>query len=279
MIPVKHIDPDDLPLFAMQMLPADETKELAQNLQHSSEARRVLSEIYGDLVIFAHTAEMHAPPSTARERLIRHVAREKKVVPMERATETDPTPAAPYLVDAYPARRSLASRVLPWVGWAVAAGIAVEAGFLFQQKERLVRTAAEQRAQLARSRTSAEFANLLMDTLKNPAAQNVVLTPEEGKLPPQGRAIYDPEKGSLIFVASNLEPVQPYKTYELWLLPADAGDPIPAGTFHPDGHGNAVVILPALPRGTVAKGFGITVEDGQGSPVPTSPIILKGTAA
>ena len=88
---------------------------------------------------------------------------------------------------------------------------------------------------------------------------------------------YVANKGTLIFLASNLEPLQPAKTYELWLIPAAAGqNPIPAGTFHPDEHGNASVIMPPLPKGVEAKAFGVTVEDEGGATTPTMPIILVG---
>ncbi len=83
MIPVKHIDPDDLALYAMQLLPPEEAEEMSLHLQHSVEARRVLSEIYGDLSVFAHSAEMHSPPALARQRLMKHVAREKKAIPID----------------------------------------------------------------------------------------------------------------------------------------------------------------------------------------------------
>ena len=79
------------------------------------------------------------------------------------------------------------------------------------------------------------------------------------------------------FATSNLEPLQPGKTYELWLIPAAAGgSPIPAGTFRPDERGNASVILPPLPKGVEAKAFGVTVEDEGGAATPTQPIILAG---
>jgi anti-sigma-K factor RskA len=94
---------------------------------------------------------------------------------------------------------------------------------------------------------------------------------------PQGRAIYVANKGTLIFVANNLEPLPPEKTYELWLIPTtENGTPIPAGIFRPDERGNANVILPPLPKGVEAKAFGVTIEDKDGAMTPTMPIILAG---
>ena len=281
MIPVKHIDPDDLPLYAMQLLAPDETEEMSLHLQHSAEARRVLAEIYGDLAIFAHSAEMHSPPALTRQRLMKHVAREKKPVPIDQhqAAMADAyAPRAGSLMDEEPARRSVAARVLPWVGWAVAAGLAVEAGNLYQQRQQIQGSYAREHKQLAQTALSAELANTLMETVKDPTAQHVLLTSAETKPLPQGRIAYVAEKGSLIFLASNLAPLEPYKTYELWLIPADGRDAIPAGTFQPDEHGNATVVMPQLPKGVAAKAFGVTVEDGQGSSSPTLPIILKGAA-
>jgi len=39
------------------------------------------------------------------------------------------------------------------------------------------------------------------------------------------------------------------------------------------------VVLPELPKGIVAKTFGVTIEDGEGSQLPTMPIVLKGQAS
>ncbi len=119
-----------------------------------------------------------------------------------------------------------------------------------------------------------------MEAMTDPAAMRVTLTmaPATPAPPvPQGRVTYVAERGTLIFLASNMEPLQPYKTYELWLIPADGHDPIPAGTFHPDERGNASVIMPPLPKGIEAKAFGVTVEDEGGSQTPTMPIIMAGS--
>ncbi|MGI4831051.1 MAG: anti-sigma factor [Janthinobacterium lividum] len=246
------------------------------NLQHSSEARRVLSEFYGDLSLLAFTADLYAPPTLARQRLMKHVAREKKIVFIDRVPEADYTPHAAVAVEVDAAPRTVMSHVLPWTGWAIAAGLAVGVGLLSQQKQRLQHVVEYKEEQVAQTMTSAEFARQALETLKDPLSQNVVLTRDEGQVPPQGRATYNAHKGSLVFVASNLEHLEPEKTYELWLLPSNGSTPIPAGTFHPDPRGNAVVIMPALPRGTATKGFGVTIEDGSGSQTPTLPIILKG---
>lgn len=280
MIPVKHIDPDDLALYAMQLLPPDETEEMSLHLQHSVEARRVLSEIYGDLSIFAHSADMHSPPAAARQRLMKHVAREKKAVPIDvHAPQGAYAPRATTLFAEEPVKKSAAAKVLPWVGWAIAAGLALPIVNLFQQREQLKNTLAANTTQMKQAQLSAEQANLLMDTIKDPTALHITLTSTGAAPPPAGRVTYVADKGSLVFLAGNLAPLQNYKTYELWLIPADGHDPIPAGVFRPDSHGNASVVLPTLPKGVEPKAFGVTVEDGDGAAAPTMPILLKGAAS
>ena len=281
MIPVKHIDPDDLPLYAMHLLPPDEMEEMSLHLQHSVEARRVLSEILGDLSLLAHTAEMHSPPALTRQRLMKHVAREKKAIPIDihREPVAEYAPRAASLLDEEPVRKSTTGRVLPWVGWAMAAGLAVASAGLYTQREHLKQEFADERAQVVATQASLDNANLMMDTLKDPTAVRVSLTPTGVAPPPEGRAIHVAGKGSLVFIATNLEPLQTYKTYELWLIPADGRDAIAAGTFRPDARGNAQILLPQLPKGVQAKAFGVTIEDGDGATSPTMPIILKGAVS
>ena len=279
MISVKHIDPDDLALYAMHLLPPDEAEEMSLHLQHSVEARRVLSEIYGDLSIFALSAEMHSPPAQTRQRLMKHVAREKKAIPIDRMAPDSYAARSSTLFAEEPVKKSAAATVLPWLGWAVAAGLALPIFNLYQQREQLKSTVAANDTELHQTQLTAEQASLLMDTMKDPNAVHVTLTSTGAAPPPAGRLTYVVDKGALVFIASNLNPLQTYKTYELWLIPADGRDPIPAGTFHPDARGNAYVVLPALPKGVQAKAFGVTIEDGDGATAPTMPIVLKGTTS
>lgn len=296
-----HCEPADLALFAMQLLPKDECASMAEHIRDCIYCRQELADLQGDLAAYAHTVDMHSPPALARERLLHQIGREKKVVPVERAEAIEAV--APgmsgnasrgqsyrtgrrgerYRADEAEPRPNLIgtafTRVFPWMGWAAAAGLAIAAGSLYHERE-------VQRAQLAaqagiidRLTADAAGARQLLDTITDPLAKQVTLSRASTTAAPEpaGRTIYVAEKGALIFLGSNLEPLEQYKTYELWLIPADHRDPIPAGTFRPDTRGNASVILPPLPRGFEAKAFGVTIEGEGGSQTPTMPIVLAGS--
>jgi hypothetical protein len=309
----RRITSEDLALFAMQLLSPEETAEVAAYLAQSAEARLELAEIQGDLAVYAHTADMHSPPAQARERLMKQLAREKKAIPIDRAAGGETRAAeretaagagsvvadatarsggatnevfangrglgsGDYLTENDRPKRSAASKVLPWIGWAVAAGLAVAAGNLYRERTAMRGTLTAQAGQIDHLAADAAAARQVLETMTDSSAMRVTLVTKGQTAPlPTGRATYVASKGALIFLASNLEPLQPAKTYELWLIPAGEGqNPIPAGTFRPDEHGNASVIMPALPKGVEAKAFGVTVEDEGGAATPTLPIILVG---
>ena len=283
-----HITQDDLYLFALQLLPEADMKSAAVHLKECAVCRAQLGEIQGDLVTYALTAESQTPPSQARERLLRQVAAEKKVIPVDPVEQQIepvlyPRNSRMYQMDAPEERepRRLAP-VLAWVGWGVAACLAVVAGMQVDQRKLVEQDMAVVTAQLSQSVAQSEQSKAVMQTLQNASAMQVALhiplnAGAVPKLDPEAHATYVPETGALVFVADHLDPLQAQKTYELWLLPAEAGQaPIPAGLFKPDANGNASVVMPDLPRGVTAKGFGVTVENDGGSKTPTAPIVLAG---
>ena len=107
----------------------------------------------------------------------------------------------------------------------------------------------------------------------------MTLTQPKGKPEPTGRATYVASRGTLVFQGNNLAPLAANKVYELWLLPADGGAPIAAGTFSPDSRGNANLVTPKLAGAVAAKAFAITVENEGGATTPTLPILLLGAAS
>jgi len=293
-----HISPDDLYLFALQLLPDAAMKDAATHLKDCAECRALLGEIQGDLAAYALTAELHTPPVQARERLLRQVAEEKKVIPM-------PEPVAEPLLEESeesmePRLHPRSSRVsqidepderkprrfapvMAWVGWSIAAVLAVVAGMQVDQRKLVEQDLSVAQAQLTQSAAQVQHAKQVADTLRDASAMQVALhVPlNAGAVPkadPEGHATYLPSTGALVFVADHLDPLQPQKTYQLWLLPATAGEaPIPAGLFKPDEKGNASVVMPPLPKGLTARGFGVTVENEGGSKTPTAPIVLLGS--
>lgn len=289
----RHPNPDDLVLFAMQLLPAADTASITQHLLQCQECRAELGRVQGDLAAFATTVDLQSPPATARQRFVDQVAREKKIVPIAKPQPQAPaqtqTPAAPPLasfgrgasvlsIEDHQPKRSGRATIIAIAGWAAAACLALVAGLQYKDRADMRNTLSAQNGQIQRLNTDAASAHQLMDALTDPKAIRVTLTSKpQPKAVPIGGVTYNPAKGSLVFLASELDPLQTYKTYELWVIPSDGTPPIPAGTFHPDDQGNASVIMPDLPKGVPAKAFGVTIEDEGGAQKPTFPIIMAGS--
>ena len=291
-----HPSPEDLVLFAMQLFPVEQAETIERHSAHCFVCREELGRIHGDLAAIALTADPVAPSDAARERLLAQVAREKKAVTaaasksaLQPAPKPTPEPAPRPLADFGRGKGStlipepvvIASSRRPpiyeWVGWAFAAAFAIAAVVLYGRHRTLEESIATQASEIQRLNARAADSHQLMDALTDPQAVRATLTPKTPPRGPIGGVTYNPQKGALVFLASNLDPVQVYKTYELWVIPADGSAPIPAGTFHPDEHGSASVIMPNLPKGVDAKMFAVTIEDAGGSDKPTKPIIMAGS--
>lgn len=277
-----HLDEEELTLYALHFLSDRETTAIETHLQHCAGCVDVVALIRGDLAALALTPEMVAPASTSRQRLMTQVAREKKVIPFDRPLHQDvrsPLVDRIEVSDNALAQRNNSTRVLPWVswiGWAVAAGLTIVTTDAIRERDSLRSAVAQQASQITTLSTTADKERAIMGALTDPSAMRVTLVQSPSKAAPVGRASYVAEKGALLFTASNLDPLGPMKTYELWIIPADGSSPVPAGTFAPDARGNATDIMPKIPKGIVAKAFGITIEDQGGSLKPTPPIVLSG---
>ena len=302
----RHIDPEDLALFALQFLSADQNRQVHDHLDQCSLCHTELAQTQGDLAVVACTAEMHSPPALARERLLQQVVREPKSRPAAtlrsaenggytaptytsqsqpvsesarpRPTSTPSFGAVTSIDEAAPTRRNPVLRALPWAGWAVAAGLAVMVTQSARQRESLRNEVQSVNHQIALVTAQSNESRRLMETINDPSAQRVTLTLSKQAPVPQGKATYVAAKGALVFVANNMEPLEPAKVYELWIIPAGGSAPVAAGTFHPDAGGNASILMPKLPQGVTAKAFGITVENEGGSATPTMPIVMAGAA-
>ncbi len=286
---------EDLYLYSMHLLEPEENHRLEKFLQRSSEARAELLHVRDDLAYLALAVEPQAVPEAARLRLMNQVAQESRVpAPMAQqakipaavvsmpAVEVDrDTPAAETqrLGRIYEdeAPRGFVARLVPWAGWAVAAGLAFTTWTYYQRTVSMDRQVADAKDAAARAVETSACAQTVLETLRSQSSQRFLLTAQGTQRVPSARVTYLAASGSLVFQGNDLESLPAEKTYELWLIPAEKGaKPVPAGTFKPDARGYASLILPNLPKGIKAGTFGITMEEDGGSQTPTLPILLVG---
>ena len=265
MIYSDHISEEDLALYAMRSLAPAETATVQQHLNTCAECRRRLADILGELSLVSLTVPQEPLPADARERFLKRIQ-----------AESHPKPVATVPPARVPQEPARTSNWFSGLGWAAAAAALLFAAYMGNTAHNLRQQLDSQRYQNVQLVNQASRAQQILDVLTSRTAKRITLTEVKASTLPTAHVIYERDKGALIFVASNLHPVRPNKTYELWLIPASGQAPIPAGLFRPDINGSASVVLPSLPTGVEAKAFGVTIEDAQGSTSPTMPIVMSG---
>ena len=243
---------EDLALHALGVLQGEERIALEKHLEECASCRREVEQLRGDIALMALSTAGPTPPRRARQRLLEAVTREPRRT-------------------AAPAQRGWCT----FVPWVVAAALGVGLVTLWLQNSDLQRRIVGLQNQSAQQFAELQRAREVVSTLTATDAMRVTLVAAKTPPQPQGKAIYVRDRSSLIFLASNFQPLPPQKAYELWLIPT-SGAPIPAGLFRPDAHGSATIINPPLLKGVEAKAFAITVEPESGSSTPTMPILMIG---
>jgi anti-sigma-K factor RskA len=245
---------DDLTRYALGELQGSERTALQAHLTQCAACRREVQHLCGDMGLLGLATMGPAPPPAARIRLLSALAKEPRV------------------------RIARKQAQLWWSLAPVTAAIvlAVVSVVLWRQNNALRQELAQQLTRSRQNQDEVERAREVLALLSAPDAMRVTLVATNAKPQPQGKAIYRPRTGSLVFLASNFAPLPPKKAYELWLLPTNGAPPIPVGVFKPDAHGSGSVLMPPLPRDLQAKAFAITIETETGSTTPTMPIVLAG---
>lgn len=273
MMATQHPEPDELIQHCMGTLNAEGEERVRQHLAGCRDCREQAAELRRDLALVAMSVPVSAPPAAARERLMRAVAADAKAATQVPATNGTSVASASKLVPIRP-RRSGGSLV--WGGWLVAAACLLFALHARRENRGMHLQLQAETAEILRMSTSSARAQEVMDVLSSPDARRVTLVAAHAKPQPTGHAVYMKDRGALVFTASNLTPLPPDKTYELWIIPVNGSAPVPAGMFQPDSRGMASVLLPKLPEGVQAKAFGVTMENSGGATTPTMPILLAG---
>jgi anti-sigma-K factor RskA len=108
----------------------------------------------------------------------------------------------------------------------------------------------------------------------SPDLARVDLVGEPAAPTASGRAYWSRSRG-LVFTASNLPALPPGRTYQLWVVTAQA--PISAGLVRPDSSGNVSMTFQTPPDLPQPLAMALTIEPEGGVPAPTGPRYLIGT--
>ncbi|HET9099127.1 MAG TPA: anti-sigma factor [Acidobacteriaceae bacterium] len=287
MTPDLHPDMDDLVLFCLGTPAGEpESKENAavmervrEHLRRCPKCSAEAAQLHADLALVAMSAPQVAPPPAAKERLMRAAGISASSGTTKSAslkTFPAPIPEVPASRGVTAVRAKRTNPALVWGGWVAALACLVYAIHGRDVNQDMEHRLMIETAQLHQTDAAAERAREVVEVLTSPESQRVALVSVHAQPQPSGAAVYLKSRGALVFTASNLVRLPAKKTYELWVIPANGGAPIPAGIFRPDAQGMASVLLPHLPKGVQAKAFGVTMENAGGSTTPTLPILLAG---
>jgi anti-sigma-K factor RskA len=241
---------DDLALYAMGALDDQACPELQAHLGTCGECRRELEALRADMALLALSATGPQPPQRSRQRLMAALAASSREAMQGR-------PAAPE----WP-------RWLFWAPLAACVLLLVSTVFLARAHNVALKELAAERIQNA-------HAQEILAMLKDPKAQQLTLVAKKTPPQPQVKIIYVQDKGHVLLIANNVSELPADKAYQLWLLPAKGGDPMPAGTFKTDWRGHGMKLHYMQTAGVDAKGFAVTIEPETGSQTPTPPIVME----
>ena len=248
---------EDLALYAMGALDDRDCPELQGHLGTCGECRRELEALRADMAMLALTATGPQPPQRARQRL------------MAALTESPQQAKSPVTLG------RLWPRWLALVPAALALVLAVFSTGLLLEIQRLKDANAKLANELHLEQVQSAQAKEIVAMLKDPKAQQMTLVAAKTPLQPQVKTIYVRDKGHVLLIANNLAEPPDKMAYELWLMPASGGPPMPCGMFKTDWRGHGLMLHPMKTAGVDAKSFAVTMEPETGSDSPTLPILMQ----
>ncbi len=136
----------------------------------------------------------------------------------------------------------------------------------------------QSREAVAQANEQAAHANDMIALLSAPELQSVQLAGSDERPDAVGRALWDADRGRIVFTAARLPAAEQGSTYQLWFV-TDPDGPVSLGTFEV-GAGDRLVYghaFDAVP-GTV-QAVAVSLEPAGGSPDPagpTGPIVMVG---
>jgi len=263
---------EDIDLLALGVLEEEESGALRAHLEECAGCRAQYEEARSLAALLAFSAPPVAPPEHVRRQLLAELRAKGG------GARSAPEPAVPRVVASPSFEPRARAGFWNWsnLGWAVAVLVILGVtAMLSEQYRRAENDVRNLQAQIAAKQTELDRAHAVLDLLHAPDTVRVKMMSGTAPWPwPEGKVYYHPKKG-LLFVASNLPPLDTGKSYQLWYVP-EHGSPLSAGVFAPDIHGNATLMMPPSLKAAPPKSFAVTVEPAGGVPAPTGPEVLAG---
>ena len=164
----------------------------------------------------------------------------------------------------------------PAAGWAAAAaGVAAAAAGVWQAQLMRHELAALRAANQDLARAAREE-SLILASLDPGSTRFVEVRGSDVSPAAGGRVVYDARTRRALVVLEGLPPLEPGKTYQLWLLQGGGAAPLSAGTLRPEDDGLGTVVIQAPAQLDAFAGIGVTLESLPGSTTPLGPLVASG---
>jgi anti-sigma-K factor RskA len=250
-----------LPFYALDAL-TDEEKELVESyLAEHPEARTEVQNLQSGASALPYSVSPVEPPRHVKDALMARIASDAQA--RERSSRRAASP---------PARRGIRFEDIFRVLSLGAATIAVIWAFVLNarvaQLQNEISSLNEQVA--AQSQSIDELVQNLPQTDQSDVI-TVSLESTEEQPRALGQLIANPNDKSAVLVISGLPPLEPGKTYQVWLI-GDA--PVSAGLLTVDENGQSVLIITSEEAIGSFNSVGISIEPEGGSEQPSADIVV-----
>jgi len=266
-------------LYVLGGLTPEERSTFEAHLPTCAECAAEVQSLRPVVPALAQVVQQVAPPAALRDRVLNRV---KGVE--EASAQRVPRPSPEPRKTTTAAAPDIAG--MQWLPLAASIVIAIALGAYALQlrgristletqlKDALSRADAGER-QIADARRVSTEAQTQLAVLTAPDVARVDLAGQPPAPGAQGRAFWSRSRG-LVFTATNLPPLPPGQTYQLWFVVGSDNEKISAGIFAPDATGVASLFVTAPPGIPPPGLLAVTLETAGGNPQPLGPIYLAG---
>jgi anti-sigma-K factor RskA len=250
-----------LPFYALDALTEEEKQLVESYLAEHPEARPQVQELQSGASALPFSVSPVEPPRRVKDTLMARIASDARA--REHSSRRFESP---------PARRGLRFEDIFRVLSLGAATVAIVWAFILNaQVARLQSEISALHEQVAaQSQSIDELVQNLPQTDQSDVI-TVSLNSTEEQPRALGQLIANPNDRSAVVVISGLPPLEPGKTYQVWLI---GGAPVSAGLLRVDENGQSVLIITSEEAIGSFNSLGISIEPEGGSEQPTGDIVV-----